>query len=146
MDIPPQLKKSKCDIDYCPGLAEMASFLWEVCEAAIHLTCFSAILGSSLNTLLVAVMRFSVRLCVALGMEGIRKECMALGSMKKKQLVQLASSAQVQVTHRIDGKSRQVTSQPMMVRRSIAKKMVGLNRQAVSLLQSVEIRQRQRQI
>jgi hypothetical protein len=57
MDIPPQQKKSECDIDYCLGEAEEASFPCEVCEAAI---------GSSLNTLSVAMMRFFVCLCVAL--------------------------------------------------------------------------------
>jgi hypothetical protein len=44
MDIPPQQKKSECDIDYCPGVAEKASFPCEVCEAAIHPTCFYAII------------------------------------------------------------------------------------------------------
>jgi hypothetical protein len=36
MDIPPQKKKSECDIDYCPDIAEEPSFCCEVCEATIH--------------------------------------------------------------------------------------------------------------
>jgi hypothetical protein len=57
-------------------------------------------------------------------MEGLRKEHMALRSVKEKQLEQLASSAQIWVTHQINGKSRQV-SKPM-VRRLIAKKIGGI--------------------
>jgi hypothetical protein len=42
MDIPPQKKKSECDIDYCPGIAEEPSFPCEVCEAAILPMSFNA--------------------------------------------------------------------------------------------------------
>ena len=41
--------------------------------------------------------------------------------MLKKQLVQLAATAQVRVTHRVDNKSRQM-SKPMMIRRLIGAK------------------------
>jgi hypothetical protein len=51
----------------------------------------------------------------------VKKEREELSSMLKKQLVQLAATAQVRVTHRVDNKSRQI-SKPMMIRRLIGAK------------------------
>jgi hypothetical protein len=67
-------------------------------------------LGSSPSTLPVTMMIF---FCLpvhctwhekeGVDVEGISKEHVELSSLKKKQLVQVASSVQVQVTHWIDG-------------------------------------------
>ena len=55
----------------------------------------------------------------------VRKECTELQSLLKKQLIELARTAQVHVTQRINKKSLQV-SKAMMVRRLMAKKINAL--------------------
>ena len=56
--------------------------------------------------------------------------------MLKKQLVQLAATAQVRVTHRVDNKSRQM-SKPMMIRRLIGAKFGLVEELAASSKSSV---------
>jgi hypothetical protein len=57
--------------------------------------------------------------------EAVRKEHVDLQKLLKKQLVELARLAQVQVTHRVNKKSLQVLK-AMMVRRLMAKKFNAL--------------------
>jgi hypothetical protein len=61
----------------------------------------------------------------------VKKEREELNTLLKKQLVALAASAQVCVTHRIDNKSRQM-SKPMMIRRLIGAKFGAVEQLSAS--------------
>jgi hypothetical protein len=94
MDIPPQQNKSECDIDYCSGVAEEASFPCEVCEAAIHPMRFYAIIRklpeyptSCHDEIFCSPVCCTWHGKEGVDMEGIRKEHNALSSVKKKQLI-----------------------------------------------------------
>ncbi len=117
-----------CDIDNCPGVAEDPSLFCIVCGASVHPTCFkSAVRKLSDYPSSCHDEVFCSSTCCTwhekegLDKEALKKEREELSSMPKKQLVQLAATAQVHVTHRVDNKSRQM-SKPMMIRRLIGAK------------------------
>ncbi len=121
-------QKTDCDIDNCPGASEEPTGVCVICGASVHPTCFKSTVRklqkcpSSCHDEV-----FCSSTCCTwydkegLDKEAVKKEREALNSLLKKQLVQLAATAQVRVTHRIDNKSRQM-SKPMMIRRLLGAK------------------------
>ena len=61
-------KKTECDIDNCPGVAEDASLSCVLCEAVVHPTCFKAVIRSSQSIQMIVMMRSSAPASVAVGM------------------------------------------------------------------------------
>jgi hypothetical protein len=99
-------KKTECDIDNCPGVAEDTSLSCVLYQAVVHPTWFKAVVkklpeypddchdGNSCSSI-----------CCSwhgkddIDVKAIKKERSVLATLLKKQLVQLASQAQVRVTH-----------------------------------------------
>ena len=121
-------KKTECDIDNCPGVVEDASLSCVLCEAVVHPTCFKAVIrklpeypDDCHDEIFCSGICCSWHGKEDVDVEAVKKERSELATLLKKQLVQLASQAQVRVTHRVDQKSRQMTK-PMMIRRLVAAK------------------------
>jgi hypothetical protein len=121
-----------CDVDNCPGRGFNPGVLCVLCEADLHMECFlgtvrkmkeypegchDEIFCSDVCCLWHGNSRIDVSV--------VRKERTDLQSLLKKQLVELARTAQVRVTQRVNKKSLQV-SKAMMVRRLMAKKFNAL--------------------
>jgi len=116
-------KNTECDVNNFTGLLENASKFCVVCQAAVYCTCFMTTIHLLLeypSSCHDEVFCFGV-FCNWNGKEGvdvvaIQKEPSELVALLKKDLVQLASTAQVRVTQRVNNAFRQMTK-PMMVRR-----------------------------
>ncbi len=128
IECPTPQKKTECDIDNCPGVAEDTSSSCVLCEAVVHPTCFKAVIrklpeypDDCHDEIFCSSICCSWHGKDDVDVEAIRKERSELANLLKKQLVQLASQAQVRVTHRVDNKSRQI-SKPMMIQRLVAAK------------------------
>jgi hypothetical protein len=123
-----QEKKTECDVDNCPGLLEQASQSCVVCQAVVHPTCFMSSVrklneypSSCHDEVFCSGVCCNWQGKEGLDLEAIRKERSELAALLKKDLVKLASTAQVRVTQRVNNASRQM-SKPMMVRRLVAAK------------------------
>ncbi len=123
-----QEKNTECDIDNCPGLLEQASQSCVVCQAVVHPTYFMSSVrklneypSSCHDEVFCSGVCCNWQGKEGLNLEAIRKERSELAALLKKDLVKLASTAQVRVTQRVNNASRQM-SKPMMVRRLVAAK------------------------
>jgi hypothetical protein len=137
-NIMPTEKKTDCCIDNCPGVLEEPSLVCIICGASVHPACFKSSVRklAEYPTSCHDEVFCSSNCCTWYGKEGfdreaVKKEREELNTLLKKQLVALAASAQVRVTHRIDNKSRQM-SKPMMIRRLIGAKFGEVEQQSAS--------------
>jgi hypothetical protein len=121
-------RKLFCEVDNCIGCLEKASFTCVLCEAEVHPNCFISQIrklkeypNGCHNQV------FCSSTCCLwhndnhISVEAVRKERQELSLLLKKNLIELACTAKVRVTQRIDRKSLQV-SKAMMIRRLCAAK------------------------